>query len=57
MKKFLLVSGILISTTLGAQRSNPTAADRWVDSVFMQRPLGAGDGTPPARGHAAPAQR
>ncbi|HSC38244.1 MAG TPA: glycoside hydrolase family 3 N-terminal domain-containing protein, partial [Chitinophagaceae bacterium] len=34
MKKFLLVSGILISTTLGAQRSNPTPADRWVDSVF-----------------------
>ena len=42
---------------VGTLRSVGFKLGRWVDSVFMQRPLGAGDGTPPAQGHAAPTQR
>jgi phosphinothricin acetyltransferase len=32
---------------VGTLRSVGFKHGRWVDSVFMQRPLGAGDGTPP----------
>src|SRR4051812_20171211 len=32
---------------LGTLRSVGFKLGRWVDSVFMQRPLGPGDGTPP----------
>ncbi len=35
---------------VGTLRSVGFKLGRWVDSVFMQRPLGAGDGTPPADG-------
>ncbi len=34
---------------VGTLRSVGFKHGRWVDSVFMQRPLGKGDGTPPAR--------
>ena len=34
---------------VGTLRSVGFKHGRWVDSVFMQRPLGNGDGTPPAR--------
>jgi phosphinothricin acetyltransferase len=33
---------------VGTLRSVGFKLGRWVDSVFMQRPLGPGDGTPPA---------
>ena len=33
---------------VGTLRSSGYKLGRWVDSVLMQRPLGAGDGTPPA---------
>lgn len=33
--------------TVGTLRSVGYKFGRWVDSVLMQRPLGAGDGTPP----------
>ncbi|HZN87015.1 MAG TPA: GNAT family N-acetyltransferase [Burkholderiales bacterium] len=33
---------------VGTLRSTGYKFGRWVDSVLMQRPLGAGDGTPPA---------
>jgi phosphinothricin acetyltransferase len=32
---------------VGTLRSVGYKFGRWVDSVFMQRPLGTGDGTPP----------
>lgn len=32
----------------GTLRSSGYKFGRWVDSVLMQKPLGAGDGTPPA---------
>lgn len=32
---------------VGTLRSAGFKLGRWVDSVFMQRPLGSGDGTPP----------
>jgi phosphinothricin acetyltransferase len=41
----------------GTLRSVGFKLGRWVDSVFMQRPLGDGDGLPPAQAHAAPKQR
>ena len=34
---------------VGTLRSVGFKFDRWVDSVIMQRPLGSGDGSPPAR--------
>ena len=34
---------------VGTLRSVGFKFGRWVDSVFMQRPLGPGDGTPPSR--------
>lgn len=34
---------------VGTLRSVGFKFGRWVDSVFMQRPLGAGDGKPPAK--------
>ncbi len=34
---------------VGTLRSSGFKFGRWVDSVLMQRPLGAGDGTPPTR--------
>ena len=33
---------------VGTLRSTGYKLGRWVDSVLMQRPLGPGDGTPPA---------
>ena len=33
---------------VGTLRSTGYKFGRWVDSVLMQRPLGSGDGTPPA---------
>jgi phosphinothricin acetyltransferase len=33
---------------VGTLRSTGYKFGRWVDSVLMQRPLGPGDGTPPA---------
>jgi len=35
---------------VGTLRSSGFKFGRWVDSVIMQRPLGAGDGTPPLDG-------
>jgi phosphinothricin acetyltransferase len=35
---------------VGTLRSVGFKLGRWVDSVFMQRPLGAGDGVPPVDG-------
>jgi len=35
---------------VGTLRSVGYKFERWVDSVLMQRPLGSGDGTPPASG-------
>ena len=35
---------------VGTLRSVGYKFERWVDSVLMQRPLGSGDGTPPAPG-------
>ena len=35
---------------VGTLRSSGFKFGRWVDSVIMQRPLGTGDGTPPADG-------
>jgi phosphinothricin acetyltransferase len=35
---------------VGTLRSSGFKFGRWVDSVIMQRPLGPGDGTPPAGG-------
>ena len=34
---------------VGTLRSSGFKFGRWVDSVLIQRPLGAGDGTPPTR--------
>jgi len=42
---------------VGTLRSVGFKLGRWVDSVFMQRPLGAGDGMPPGAARAAPEQR
>jgi phosphinothricin acetyltransferase len=33
---------------VGTLRSTGYKFGRWVDSVLLQRPLGAGDGAPPA---------
>jgi phosphinothricin acetyltransferase len=33
---------------VGTLRSVGFKLGRWVDSIFMQRPLGPGDGTPPS---------
>jgi phosphinothricin acetyltransferase len=41
----------------GTLRSAGFKLGRWVDSVFMQRPLGAGDGMPPVETPAAPKLR
>jgi phosphinothricin acetyltransferase len=41
----------------GTLRSVGFKLGRWVDSVFMQRPLGPGDGAPPVQAPAAPKQR
>ena len=35
---------------VGTLRSSGFKFGRWVDSVIMQRPLGAGDGIPPVEG-------